>query len=233
MNTLLTKTPSDIYVVTNSYIQEIHKYSRYASFDYCYRYFHPLSENKILDDMEKSCLTLGFYLASWGMFRGKSHLLSKSYMYYEPLINFIGESDKSIWTLDVDRYTPENIKKILEVYTEVRGHITQGLPISHLILTTKVMLGVFGIVPAYDRFFTDTFRDMFKQGENKCGFRSVNKKSLNCIATFYKSNQEAIDALSSRQEVLTPIDSKAIRLTYPKAKIIDMYGFASRYYNKA
>lgn len=46
------------------------KNHRYTSFDYCYNYFHPTNNSK--QDIEKSCLVLGFYLASWGMFRGSS-----------------------------------------------------------------------------------------------------------------------------------------------------------------
>jgi len=47
---------------------------RYTSFDYCYNYFRQPSK-EILADMEKSCLVIGFYLASWGMLRGSSFLL--------------------------------------------------------------------------------------------------------------------------------------------------------------
>ena len=53
---------------------------RYASFDYCFNYFRNfneqdrLSELKSKENMQMSCLQIGFFLASWGMFRGKSHL---------------------------------------------------------------------------------------------------------------------------------------------------------------
>jgi len=36
---------------------------RYTSFDYCYNYFK--RNNDFTNDIEKSCLVLGFYLASW------------------------------------------------------------------------------------------------------------------------------------------------------------------------
>lgn len=41
---------------------------RYSSFDYCYNYF--IKTDDLTKDVEKSCLFLGFYLASWGMFSG-------------------------------------------------------------------------------------------------------------------------------------------------------------------
>ncbi len=52
---------------------------RNSSFDYCYNYFRSNNAEAILRDKEKSCAILGFYLASWGMMRGSSFLLQKSY----------------------------------------------------------------------------------------------------------------------------------------------------------
>lgn len=51
---------------------------RYSSFDYCYNYFYSFYKvNKISElanekNLQNSCLQLGFYLASWGMFRPSS-----------------------------------------------------------------------------------------------------------------------------------------------------------------
>ena len=53
---------------------------RNTSFDYCYNYFKTTED--LTADLEKSCLVLGFYLASWGMLRGSSFLLQKSIKYF-------------------------------------------------------------------------------------------------------------------------------------------------------
>jgi hypothetical protein len=66
--------------------------------------------------MEKSSLVLGFYLASWGMLRGSSFLLDKSVMHYKDTIRYISSCYKSIWNIDVDDYSDENIDLILDVY---------------------------------------------------------------------------------------------------------------------
>lgn len=42
--------------------------SRSRSWDYCYNYFQDHPEPT--QDLERSCLQLGYYLASWGMLRG-------------------------------------------------------------------------------------------------------------------------------------------------------------------
>lgn len=62
---------------------------RNASFDYCYNYFRNSSADEIEQNIEKSCLHLMSYLASWGMLRGSSFLLKKSIKYYETLIKYI------------------------------------------------------------------------------------------------------------------------------------------------
>ncbi|MGB5989189.1 MAG: hypothetical protein WBG43_05580 [Marinifilaceae bacterium] len=67
---------------------------RFTSFDYCYNYFASNKGQALLDDMEKSCLVLGFYLASWGMLRGSSFLLDKSVMHYKDTIRYISKCDE-------------------------------------------------------------------------------------------------------------------------------------------
>ena len=194
---------------------------RYASFDYCYHYFHPTTANDLLGEIEKSCLSLGFYLASWGMLRGSSFLLSKSVKYYEPLIKFIAGLDHSVWNIDVDKYSDENIRIICSIYPEIQRIIVNNGN-SHLTLVSKIMLGVFGFIPAYDNFFGNTFRDIF---QGTCGFRSVNQKSLHCIQLFYADNKDEIDQYSSKIHVKEFATGDESDITYTKSKIIDMYGF--------
>jgi len=75
--------------------QKYNHYGRFASFDYCYNYFHNFYINKNIKDIAKkenietSNLQLGFYLASWGMYRGSTHVLQKSVKYLENVIIYI------------------------------------------------------------------------------------------------------------------------------------------------
>ena len=93
---------------------------RYASFDYCYNHFQYFREKGCIekmanqDNLQTSCLHIGFYLASWGMLRGSSFLLEKSIKHYESLISNISKFDKRIWDIDADSYTEDNIKLLLE-----------------------------------------------------------------------------------------------------------------------
>jgi len=64
-----------------------------------------------------------------------------------------------------------------------------------LTLITKILLGVFGFVPAFDNYFCDTFRNI---AVGKCGFRTLNDNSLSFIKSFYQANNESIDNLSKQ-----------------------------------
>jgi hypothetical protein len=190
---------------------------RYASFDYCFNYFQSFRErNKIAQlaeprHIEMSSLQLGFYLASWGMLRGSSFLLEKSVRIYQPLIQGIATFDKRIWTIDADVYDDKNIELLLasrEMIIESLGR--EYKPSDTLV--TKIMLGVFGNVPAFDDFVRRGF-----------GIHSFSKRSLVLIANFYLENKAIID----RVKIYTfdAATEKPTSRRYTKAKIIDMIGF--------
>jgi len=192
---------------------------RYTSFDYCYNYF--LTTDNLTKDIEKSCLTLGFYLASWGMFRGSSFLLQKSVKYFEPTVRYISTLDSTVWKIDVDNYTNQNIQTIIAIYKEIKDRlIINGN--ADLTLITKILLGVFGFVPAFDNYFCNTFRVI---ADGECGFRKVNTKSLTYIKRFYEANKLTIDNLSKQTFTTDFKTEQKTKINYPKAKIIDMYGF--------
>jgi len=192
---------------------------RYTSFDYCYNYF--LTTDDLTKDVEKSCLSLGFYLASWGMFRGSSFLLQKSAKHFQPTIEYIATIDKSIWTIDVDKYNNETMEMIIEIYGKIKETLINDGN-ADLTLVTKILLGVFGFIPAFDNFFCKTFRDIYK---GKCGFRKVNLNSLNRIKEFYEENSKVIDKLSKETFTTDFYTGTRTKINYPKAKIIDMLGF--------
>ena len=193
---------------------------RYASFDYCYNYF--LETKDLTKDIEKSCLVLGFYLASWGMFRGSSFLLEKSVKHFEDTIKYIAEIRKSVCKIDVNNYSKNNISKIIEIYSKIKS-ILINEDNAHLTLVTKILLGVFGFVPAFDNYFCDTFRDIDK--DEKYGFRVLNEDSLNFIKRFYEANKDSIDKLSEQTFTIDFKNGGKTSINYTKAKIIDMYGF--------
>ncbi|MDP8211457.1 MAG: hypothetical protein P9M05_11635 [Candidatus Stygibacter australis] len=196
----------------------INNSGRYRSFDYCYNYFR--SNIKNLDnDLEKSCLVLGFYLASWGMYRGSAKILQKSVVQYIPLVEYINGLNESYWEIDLDNYKG-NIKKLSDLYEVIIEKLGKELNPS-LTLVTKIMLGVFGCVPAFDTNFR---KGISSQIDMKYGLSSL-KKSLPLLREVYRANSEVINKLSEKFKTSDFGTCKDTGFHYTKAKILDMYGF--------
>ena len=212
---------TDIELVVANYKAKSQPNDRLVSFDYCYNYFRTTDD--LTQDIEKSCLVLGFYLASWGMFRGSSFLLQKSIKHFEPIIRYIATLEKSVWDIDVDEYDEKNIQTIIKIYKDIKNLLIFKNN-SDLTLITKVLLGVFGFIPAFDNFFCNSFREI---SDGKCGFRKLNVKSISFLKTFYESNKTTIDRLSAETYTTDFSTGQKTTIHYPKAKIIDMYGFTA------
>jgi hypothetical protein len=188
--------------------------ARYASFDYCFNYFQSFRETENIDalvepeNIQLSCLHLGFYLASWGMLRGSAELLQKSSRHLIPVIKLIAGADPTLWEIDVHCYTEPNIQKIIETGRKFR----QVYPGMSDILVTKIMLGIFGNVPAFDNNFKKGFK-----------VSTFGPKALRKIGDFYKENKKVIDM--HRTHTLDFLSGESTSRKYTRAKIIDMAFF--------
>ena len=197
--------------------QGIKPLERYASFDYCFNYFQSFRDQGKLqeladrDHIQGSCLHLGFYLASWGMLRASSFLFGKSVKVYEPLIKAIAGSDPRLWEIDANCYTTDNIRRILDFVDTITKALDYRSGPSDT-LTTKVMLGVFGNVPAFDSYF-------------KKGFETTTfgKRALEEVADFYRKNRAAIE--KNRHATLDFYTGHPTQRLYTRAKVIDMIFF--------
>lgn len=199
---------------------------RFATYDFCHSYFVRNRKKLLSSHMEESCIRLWSFLGSWGMLRGSSQLIKEnSPASLKPVIECIANTPEEIWSIDVEQYK-EKQDELIELYKSIEKALIEGSskkdcdgkplktfkPTCPLI--TKIMMGVFGIVPAFDTFFCKTFGDY-----------RFDEKALNSIYEFYKTNKDAIDTIKIP---VMDFDGKAIPgLYYKKAKLIDMYGFTS------
>lgn len=217
----MPKVP-DIREVLDEFEENHEVNLRYASYDFCYGYFQQHRGNLCVN-MEYSCWVLWGYLASWGMLRGSSESLNLSPAALTKLVEYfdeLGKNNDVIWEIDVQDYTDSlKIAHIFGIYNCIAKKLKQQNVSPTNTLVTKIMMGVFGCVPAYDSYFTNKFRELFMP---RCAFRSVNKKSLQCIYDFYDSNKKELDSIN-----INVIDFSGNRtsMTYKIAKLIDMYGF--------
>lgn len=203
------------------YLEDRSPNKRYASFDYCYNYFNSFYEKGKISEIAEpeniyfSCLQIGFFLASWGMLRGSSFLLDKSIKHYEDLIYLISKSSGNpIWNIDAADYTEDNKLDILLDYGDKIANVLSTGEDENVTdtLKTKIMLGIFGNVPALDTYNKKAYN-----------ISSFTKNNLKKIRDYYENNKEIIKSIN-----IYTIDyytRESTNRLYTEAKIIDMIGF--------
>jgi hypothetical protein len=180
---------------------------RFLSWDHCYSFFNTANTRH---ETHMACLHLGFYLASWGMYRGSGWLLDKDYLVHEKVVIEILKPDYQRLkdATAADYVNNADLIDLLFVLRnkirEIYKNVAQNYPSD--ILVTKILLGTLGCVPAYDRFF--------KAGLKKYQQPQIfSKKSFLKFMCFCLENQQDLDAFK-----------KSIgKNNYPDMKIIDMY----------
>lgn len=130
----------------------------YHSWRHCYKAFSNINEDETL-----LALHLGFYLASWGMYRGSTAISHKDYTIHIGAVSLI----KQFYFLrcDENREVHKNdIPEILNLCKALRHHyagfdymikgvMTKRKPTDTLI--SKIIIGTLGCSPAFDRYFND------------------------------------------------------------------------------
>ncbi|WP_176929451.1 DUF7669 domain-containing protein [Lentzea albidocapillata] len=204
----------DIEAAVGRYLHDRDRSARYTSFDYCFNHFQQHRTGVAAwgepTGMEVSCLQLGFYLASWGMLRGSSGLLQRSARHLVPLIETLADAPAEVWDLDLDGYDREGIDLVLRTALDVRRALRPVEASDTLV--TKVMLGVFGCVPAFDTYFMKGF-----------GVSTFSKGSLRRVGEFYRATASIIDR--QRQPTLDFTTGQPTTRLYTRAKVVDMIFF--------
>ncbi|MFI3228808.1 MAG: hypothetical protein R3Y23_01405 [Bacillota bacterium] len=183
--------------------------ARYKSWEYCYMYFQKnkdkANDKEILDKM---CLHLAFYLASWGMLRGSSFLLKKSYKVHVEAINIMMNDKYKILHNIKAQELIQNMDLLFECGEEVSLSYEKqyNCKIPSDTLITKIFLGIYGCVPAYDRYFKDAVKSA-----NYCA--KFNKKSISQMCSFYNENIAEFNNI--KKEIKNDL--------YTDMKLIDMY----------
>lgn len=202
----------------------------YKSWEHCRNAFLKNRCSNSEDVSDYLCLHLAFYLASWGMYRGSSFLLQKDYKVHKDVIKIILDKKyESLWSVGVHELVADSkITKLIEaVGNEIGDAYSNTYPtekeidcedVKNIIksrknhatdtLITKILLGTFGCVPAYDQAFT---RNIKKYGiaDNHYG-----NESIMALAKFYV---DYYDILEKKRAELNRDNT-----VYTQMKIIDM-----------
>ena len=188
--------------------------SRYRSWDHCYGFFQKHCRDLHLPQVEDAAaLQLGFYLASWGMYRGSGFLLQYAYTVHKPVIRALASSQFSkLWKRDIGTHHNDiNLAAtIMELVKSVRAAYRQFDEKPTDTLVTKVLLGTVGCLPARDRLFEKGFKD-----QGLC-YGSLNCHFVDRILRFVIGNRLELAELQPKILVLGGFP-------YPLMKLVDMH----------
>ena len=192
------------------HIYENDNNSRYKSYDYCREAFIKYRKNSEMYDY--IALNLFAYLASWGMLRN-SFLLQKDYRFLVPLVEILCEEkyDCLLNKYLFKKQTDEYIEKVLDItkrvsdYFKGTNYYIDGSNEKKVVknvtdtLISKILLGTFGCIPAYDENVKKSFKKF-----NIC--QTLNKNSLYSLTEFAKEHIDAINNLCSKlSDIYTPM----------------------------
>ena len=201
---------------------------RGRSWDFCFNYFqdHPEPTR----DLELSCLQLGYYLASWGMLRGSSYLARETNVsHYVQAVEMIEAANPGLRGIDADHYHESDVRALLlKTYSDLRQVLLPrgGRAVT---LVSKVMLGVWGVLPSFDIYLIKGFRRLADTPAERSAFNQPSHRSLTLLGEFYLTHAAEIDRLTRR---FTTVDFSTRHPTerhLTQAKVIDMFGFQSGY----
>ena len=142
--------------------------SRYRSWIWCYEKFQENFFGNELNDKtyDYLALNLAFYLASWGMYRGSSLILQLDYKVYIGLLEKLRDDNEGLTLKNEEIDLMENIENISDIYEKILNYFNEKrkeyhekgsfyLPEPTSTLATKILMGIYGITPAFDRYFIE------------------------------------------------------------------------------
>jgi hypothetical protein len=185
---------------------------RYRSWEHCYEYFQSRGPALLSEDKDTAALHLGFYLASWGMYRGSAFLLQRAYTVHVGVVEkLVSPQFSELWRTEVGSKLSDArlAMPILELVEAIRDAY-EPFGLASDILATKVILGTMGCLPAVDRFFVAGFR---KSGRSysRLNYAFVERIIQFCCdhGTRLRTEQSQIQASGG--------------VHYPLMKLADMY----------
>ncbi|WP_336093418.1 hypothetical protein [Leeuwenhoekiella sp. CH_XMU1409-2] len=188
--------------IIDKYLKENNKeFQRYNSWNHCYKAFGDLSKSN-----DELALHLGFYLASWGMYRDSSQLLQKDYTVHLQMVEVIRafQDLRCTTKFEVSINDLDRIIALIQATKEVYGSI--GVTATNT-LVTKIILGTLGCLPAYDRFFIAGLKQC------KEPFTTLSKTSLTKLLGYVEQHKQELESIKREKKLQG----------YPLMKLVDMY----------
>ena len=192
---------------------------RLRSWDHCHKHFDHVRRQDS-PDLDLATLNLGFYLASWGMYRGSSDLLQKDYRVLTSVARILlSERFQVIWEMDFSEADKD--KANTDIILKAKDAITTALHQAASVvneerrtievtgtLASKVLL-IPGCVVAFD-IAVQTALHTFKIGP------SFVERNVCKVITLLRDNRELLNTGCGKL-------IEQVRADYPPMKILDLY----------
>lgn len=238
----ITQKIARFYSLIENY-QEGAQGTRYKSWEWCHHAFmcnkNILFETTKTEEEKESIidylsLHLAFYLASWGMYRGSSYLLQRDYKAhkkairaimqpkydilwdYNPTLDSINNANNLLFNRDEGIYWL--VKNSYDLYEEKAGESDEA----SATLVTKILLGTFGCIPAFDRYLKSGIKQYIKMTGEVGLYHERYKLSQN-IENYTGSATEAFKALAALAVQHASEFAVDCDFHYPPMKCVDMY----------
>lgn len=202
-------------IVTFHNLLKSNTHNRFNSWKHCYEAFGNIS-----NDNDYLALHLGFYLASWGMYRGSTGLLQKDYKIHVGAVSIIKEYYNDLRCSEKFEVSKINIDTIHLLKEDLFNHYNEFTYQTKEIkfepkpptdtLLSKIVLGTLGCSPAFDEYF-------------KIGVKLHNVKA----AKFEKKDIEELFKFVERNRIeIVQFQNELFQeegIYYPIFKLVDMF----------
>ena len=206
---------------------------RDMSWEYCFTEFENAHscESSVLSNpsyLDYLALHLGFYLASWGMYRGSSFLLSFDYKIHTDAVKIVLDPKYDpLWAIDAKSLLSSTNLALLDDVSERLSDYYEKYRIVHYklvgkfipkkcnisqTLITKILLGTISCTPAFDRFVIEGIKRL------GASTATYNKRSIEGLCYYYDDPKN----YSSLENLRKKMSITATGTNYPQMKLLDM-----------
>lgn len=186
------------------------EHHRYRSWEHCYCFFRRTGRSGLARKRKIAALQLGFFLASWGMYRGSSFLLRHAFTIHTRVVDVLrAPGIARLWEQEFGSERSADLAPIVHgLVHDVRDAYSDfGMPTDTLV--TKVLLGTLGCLPACDRYFLNGFTKSYS-------YSYVNQAFVSRLLSLCQEN--LADLRKEQAEI-----ERVRRIRYPLMKLVDMY----------
>lgn len=180
--------PFDFYIEVDKYLGKCEENnSRLQAYDICHEKFVVAINTKSYN-RDELALHLYAFLASYGMVCRKSILLQHNYRFLIDIVRIVCDK-KYESLLDINPFTMSfSSNKYINMVLELKDELSKCLKLSNGsndTLTSKIMLGTLGCVPAYDKYVKKSLKKL-------CLCKNFSKKGLQGLIDFTRKYKDAI-----------------------------------------